>query len=102
MIVGNSAGSILLLSFPLAQCNMVFRLPVCRRGKQLLELESQLLSKGVECEITAEAREWLAQKGYDRQMGARPMARVIQDQLKKPLSEEVLFGKLENGGSVRV
>lgn len=71
-------------------------------GKQLLELESQLLAKGVELEVTAEAREWLAQKGYDRFMGARPMARVIQDQIKKPLAEEILFGKLENGGVVRI
>ncbi|MBY0470577.1 ATP-dependent Clp protease ATP-binding subunit ClpA [bacterium] len=71
-------------------------------GKQILELESQLLSKGVEIELDAEVREWLAQKGYDRQMGARPMARLIQDSLKKPLANEILFGKLENGGKVKV
>lgn len=71
-------------------------------GKQLLELEQQLLAKGVEIEITAEAREWLARKGYDRQMGARPLGRLIQDKIKKPLADEILFGKLEHGGSVTV
>lgn len=71
-------------------------------GKQILELESQLLAKGVEIELTPEVREWLAQKGYDKLMGARPMARVIQDHLKRPLSEEILFGKLEKGGRVKV
>jgi ATP-dependent Clp protease ATP-binding subunit ClpA len=71
-------------------------------GKQLLELESQLLAKGVEAEFSPELREWLAQKGYDRLMGARPMARLIQDRIKKPLSEEILFGKLEHGGSVKI
>lgn len=70
--------------------------------KQLLELESQLLAKGVELEVSVEAREWLVQKGYDRLMGARPMARGIQDEIKKPLAEEILFGKLENGGQVKI
>ncbi len=71
-------------------------------GKQILELESQLLAKNVEIEFETEAREWLASQGYDRLMGARPMARLIQDQIKKPLSEEILFGQLEKGGSVKV
>jgi ATP-dependent Clp protease ATP-binding subunit ClpA len=71
-------------------------------GKQLVELESQLLAKNVEIDVTPEVREWLAHKGYDRQMGARPMARLIQEKIKKPLAEEILFGKLENGGKVRV
>lgn len=71
-------------------------------GKQLLELESQLAAKGVELEVTVDAREWLAQKGYDRLMGARPMARVIQDRIKKPLAEEILFGRLEKGGEVKI
>jgi ATP-dependent Clp protease ATP-binding subunit ClpA len=71
-------------------------------GKQLMELENQLLTKKVEVEVSAEVREWLAQKGYDRLMGARPMARLIQDQIKKPLANEILFGKLENGGKVKV
>jgi ATP-dependent Clp protease ATP-binding subunit ClpA len=71
-------------------------------GKQIMELESQLLAKGVEIELDSEVREWLAQKGYDRRMGARPMNRLIQDRIKKPLAEEILYGKLENGGRVRV
>jgi ATP-dependent Clp protease ATP-binding subunit ClpA len=71
-------------------------------GKQVLELESQLLAKKVEVEIGLEVRDWLAQKGYDRLMGARPLARLIQDKIKKPLAEEILFGRLENGGRVEV
>ena len=71
-------------------------------GKQLIELESQLLAKGVEVDFAPEVREWLAQKGYDRALGARPLARLIQDRIKKPMAEEILFGRLEGGGSVRV
>ncbi|OFZ18920.1 MAG: hypothetical protein A2X94_13270 [Bdellovibrionales bacterium GWB1_55_8] len=71
-------------------------------GKQLLELESQLLAKSVDIEIGPDVRDWLARKGYDRRMGARPMARLIQDYLKKPLAEEILFGRLESGGRVKV
>lgn len=71
-------------------------------GKQLLELESQLLSKKIDADFTTELRDYLAQKGYDRQMGARPMARLIQEEIKKPLSHEILFGPLEHGGTVRV
>jgi ATP-dependent Clp protease ATP-binding subunit ClpA len=70
--------------------------------KQIVELESQLLAKNVELEVTPEVREWLAVKGYDRLLGARPMQRLIQDELKKPLSESILFGELEHGGSVKV
>jgi ATP-dependent Clp protease ATP-binding subunit ClpA len=71
-------------------------------GKQLMELESQLLVKKVDVEFTPEVKDWLAQKGYDRRMGARPLARLIQDKIKRPLSEEILFGKLESGGKVQV
>ena len=71
-------------------------------GKQLLELEGQLLSKKVEIEFDPEVREWLAHKGYDRLLGARPMQRLIQEELKKPLSESILFGDLEHGGHVKV
>jgi ATP-dependent Clp protease ATP-binding subunit ClpA len=71
-------------------------------GKQLLELESLLLAKNVEIEFCPEVRDWLAEKGYDKTMGARPLARLIQDKIKRPLAEEILFGKLENGGHVRV
>lgn len=71
-------------------------------GKQLLELESLLLAKSVELDVDAEVRAWLAEKGYDRLLGARPLTRIIQDELKKPLAEEILFGQLENGGSVSI
>jgi ATP-dependent Clp protease ATP-binding subunit ClpA len=71
-------------------------------GKQIVELEHLLLAKHVEIEFGSEVREWLARKGYDRKMGARPLARVIQDEIKRPLSEEILFGRLEQGGAVRV
>ena len=65
--------------------------------KFIVELQVQLDQKGVSLEVS-EARNWLAEKGYDRAMGARPMARVIQDNLKKPLANELLFGSLVDGG----
>ena len=70
--------------------------------KFVMELQTQLDDKHVTLEITEDAREWLAIHGYDVQMGARPMARLIQDKLKKPLAEQVLFGELANGGSVLI
>lgn len=70
--------------------------------KHLLELESQLLGKQVEISFENEVKQYLAEKGYDRLMGARPMGRLIQESIKRPLSEQILFGELENGGSVRV
>ncbi|ENY70595.1 ATP-dependent Clp protease, ATP-binding subunit ClpA [Aeromonas diversa CDC 2478-85] len=70
--------------------------------KFIVELQVQLDAKGVSLEITDAARHWLAEKGYDRTMGARPMGRVIQEQLKKPLANEILFGSLVDGGAVRV
>jgi ATP-dependent Clp protease ATP-binding subunit ClpA len=70
--------------------------------KFLIELEAQLDDKKVTVEITEDAREWLAEHGYDKVMGARPMARLIQDKVKRPLAEELLFGKLEHGGHVIV
>ena len=66
--------------------------------KFLMELQTQLDDKHVTLEISDEAREWLAIHGYDVKMGARPMARLIQDKLKKPLAEEILFGSLSHGG----
>ncbi len=66
------------------------------------ELEGQLQNRNVLLEVDEEARDWLARNGYDRKMGARPMARVIQEQLKKPLAEELLFGRLNKGGHVKV
>ncbi|MBS1961107.1 MAG: ATP-dependent Clp protease ATP-binding subunit ClpA [Bdellovibrionales bacterium] len=71
-------------------------------GKQLVELETQLLAREVEIEVDADVRTYLAEKGYDRQLGARPMQRLIQDEIKKPLSESILFGELEHGGTVHV
>ncbi|EAR5959919.1 ATP-dependent Clp protease ATP-binding subunit ClpA [Salmonella enterica] len=70
--------------------------------KFIVELQAQLDQKGVSLEVSQEARDWLAEKGYDRAMGARPMARVIQDNLKKPLANELLFGSLVDGGQVTV
>jgi ATP-dependent Clp protease ATP-binding subunit ClpA len=68
--------------------------------KFVLQLEGQLADRGVTIELTKEARAWLGTKGYDPLYGARPLARVIQEQLKKPLAEELLFGKLQKGGVV--
>ncbi len=70
--------------------------------KFLLQLEEQLASKGVILDIDEDARVWLGERGYDVKMGARPMARVIQENLKRPLAEELLFGKLAHGGRVHV
>ncbi|PVV15271.1 MAG: ATP-dependent Clp protease ATP-binding subunit ClpA [gamma proteobacterium symbiont of Ctena orbiculata] len=70
--------------------------------KFIFELEGQLQEKHVSLVIEAEARVWLAEHGYDPKMGARPMARLIQDEIKKPLAEELLFGKLAGGGVVKV
>ncbi|KAB2682023.1 ATP-dependent Clp protease ATP-binding subunit ClpA [Brucella tritici] len=70
--------------------------------KFVLQLEAQLAERGVTFELTEGAIAWLADKGYDERMGARPLARVIQEHIKKPLADEVLFGKLKHGGTVRV
>jgi len=70
--------------------------------KFVLELEAQLNDRDVTFDLTPEATRWLGEKGYDDAFGARPLARVIQDYIKKPLADEILFGKLKNGGTVRV
>ena len=70
--------------------------------KFLVELEAQLDAKGVTLEVSKTAREHLAEKGYDKSMGARPMARLIQDSIKKSLANELLFGCLTHGGSVNI
>lgn len=70
--------------------------------KFMLELETQLEEKGVEFSVDLAARAWLARNGYDRLMGARPMARLIQEKVKKPLAEELLFGRLAGGGQVQL
>ncbi len=70
--------------------------------KFVLQLEAQLIDRNVHIELTTAAAEWLADKGYDEKMGARPLGRVIQEHIKKPLAEELLFGKLVKGGIVKV
>jgi ATP-dependent Clp protease ATP-binding subunit ClpA len=70
--------------------------------KLVVELEAQLQDKMVTLELDDDAREWVAAKGYDPKMGARPMARVIQEHIKRPLAEELLFGSLVAGGHIRV
>ena len=70
--------------------------------KFILQLEAQLSDRNVTIELTDEAREWLVKNGYDEAMGARPMSRVIQTQIKTPLADEVLFGRLKSGGVVKV
>jgi ATP-dependent Clp protease ATP-binding subunit ClpA len=70
--------------------------------KFVMQLEAQLADRGVTFDLAPEAIAWLADKGYDERMGARPLGRVIQEHIKKPLADEVLFGKLKKGGTVRV
>ena len=70
--------------------------------KFVLQLEAQLLDRNVHIELSPKAAEWLGDKGYDAKMGARPLGRVIQEHIKKPLAEELLFGKLVKGGLVKV
>jgi ATP-dependent Clp protease ATP-binding subunit ClpA len=68
--------------------------------KFIYELEAQLQDKHVTLELEESAKAWLAERGFDPAMGARPMARVIQEHIKKPLAEELLFGRLSNGGRI--
>ncbi len=70
--------------------------------KFVMQLEAQLSERGVVFELTKQAINWIAKKGYDDRMGARPLGRVIQEYVKKPLADEVLFGKLKKGGTVKV
>ncbi|MEZ9300727.1 ATP-dependent Clp protease ATP-binding subunit ClpA [Vibrio splendidus] len=70
--------------------------------KFIVELQVQLDARGVSLEVSEDARHWLAKRGYDKTMGARPMGRVIQEKLKKPLANELLFGSLVDGGTVKV
>ena len=68
----------------------------------MFQLEAQLGDRNITIELTPEANAWLAERGYDDKFGARPLARVIQEHIKKPLAEEILFGALKDGGIVRV
>lgn len=70
--------------------------------KFLTELETKLAAKNVHLEVDQEVKEWMAETGYDPKMGARPIARLVDTEIKKPLSQEILFGELEKGGTVRV
>jgi ATP-dependent Clp protease ATP-binding subunit ClpA len=70
--------------------------------KFVMQLEAQLADRNVTIELSSAAKEWLAERGYDKLYGARPLARVIQEHIKKPLAEELLFGKLARGGAVKV
>src|SRR6201990_3273298 len=70
--------------------------------KFVMQLEAQLADRNVTIELSSAAKEWLAERGYDRLYGARPLGRVIQEHIKKPLAEELLFGKLVKGGAVKV
>ena len=70
--------------------------------KFVMQLEAQLADRNVTIELSQAAREWLGKKGYDKQMGARPLARIIQQEIKKPLADKLLFGDLITGGHVQV
>ena len=68
----------------------------------ILELEAQMADRNVTVELSDDAADWLAKNGFDELYGARPLARVIQEHVKKPLADEILFGKLVRGGHVRI
>jgi ATP-dependent Clp protease ATP-binding subunit ClpA len=68
--------------------------------KFILELEIQLAERNVMISVTEDAKKWMAEKGYDKSFGARPLGRVIQENIKKPLADELLFGRLQKGGEV--
>jgi ATP-dependent Clp protease ATP-binding subunit ClpA len=70
--------------------------------KFIMQMEAQLADRNVTIELSPDARAWLARTGYDPAMGARPLSRIIQEKVKRPLAEELLFGKLSRGGLVRV
>jgi ATP-dependent Clp protease ATP-binding subunit ClpA len=70
--------------------------------KYVMQLESQLKDRKVANTLSPEARAWLARKGYDPKMGARPLGRVVQREVRDPLTDEILFGMLENGGTVTI
>ena len=70
--------------------------------KELLEVERQLLEKHVTLNVDQEARQWIAEHGYDESMGARPLARLIQEEIKRGLADELLFGGLQKGGKVNI
>jgi ATP-dependent Clp protease ATP-binding subunit ClpA len=87
-----------IIQFDSLDINSVLRVV----DKLVLELEAQLENHDVTLELTNEARQWIADRGYDPKMGARPMARVIQEHIKRPLAEVLLFGELAEGGDVLI
>jgi len=87
-----------VISFDSLPMNVILKVV----DKFILQLEAQLMDRNVTFDLTAGAAKWLAEKGYDDRMGARPLARVIQEYIKKPLADELLFGKLAKGGLIRV
>jgi ATP-dependent Clp protease ATP-binding subunit ClpA len=87
-----------VISFGALQKDMIIQVV----EKFVLQLEAQLMDRNVSIELSKAAAEWIADKGYDSKMGARPLGRVIQEHIKKPLAEELLFGKLAKGGVVKV
>src|SRR5690606_27281272 len=70
--------------------------------KFILQLEAQLADRNITIELTDDAADWLAKNGFDELYGARPLARVIQEEIKKPLADDILFGRLTRGGHVKV
>lgn len=70
--------------------------------KFILQLELQLADRNVHISLDDESKQWLTQRGYDKLYGARPMGRLVQEKIKQPLAEELLFGKLVHGGEVKV
>ena len=70
--------------------------------KFITQLEGQLIERNIQIEISDKASAWLGKKGYDTKMGARPLARLIQEEIKKPLADEILFGKLQKGGKIMI
>ena len=71
-------------------------------GKLIVELQTQLEPKDVHIEVDEKAVDWLVEHGYDKTMGARPMSRILQHEIKRQLADELLFGKLQKGGQVKV
>jgi len=87
-----------IIAFKTLSTDMISRVV----DKFIMQLEAQLEDRGVTIELTDAARRWLGKRGYDETMGARPLSRIIQEHVKKPLADELLFGKLINGGAVNI
>ena len=87
-----------IIQFDALEWNSILRVV----DKLVLELEVQLENRNVTLELDTEARRWIAERGHDQKMGARPMARVIQENIKRPLAEHLLFGVLADGGHVNI